>query len=327
MKIPVTPGHPYAVTAPTSCTVSAVAGDGTLIPLLAVASPGQYVLVAPCAGLDIDNSHVLVTPMRGRTGLAPRAGPILEWSYEHLFQTLDAGNENLNAHGFGMVADASGTLRSVSVRSRNANLLHKNPLWLKIWLLENGSFIHYGVSSNSVTQAASAYGTWKLPGIPLKQGEHILFTFHTEQYRDTSAWGNYATGGMRVQAMTPADHVGCVRSPVNPPVMYNYLPDYRLALSAVSGIRAGGSPLAFAGTVSEHAGNQTIHITSAEREAWNAKAEASALAAKLNSATFTAHKNDEEAHLSPEEHASVQELVRNKNALLALLNPPQAQTA
>lgn len=73
MKIPTHPGHSYAITAPSPCTVSSVAGDGSLTPLLAVSTPGQYVLVAPSCALHIDESHALVTPMQGRPGVAGSA--------------------------------------------------------------------------------------------------------------------------------------------------------------------------------------------------------------------------------------------------------------
>lgn len=69
MKIATLTGHSYAITAFRPCTVSSVAGDGSLIPLLSITVPGQYVLVAPSTMLDINEDHTLVTPMKGRTGI------------------------------------------------------------------------------------------------------------------------------------------------------------------------------------------------------------------------------------------------------------------
>ncbi len=66
MKIATLTGHSYAITASRPCTVSAVAGDGSLISLLSITVPGQYVLVAPSTMLDINEDHTLVTPMKGR---------------------------------------------------------------------------------------------------------------------------------------------------------------------------------------------------------------------------------------------------------------------
>lgn len=326
MKIATTPGEAYALTAPSPCTVSAVQDSGGLIPLLIITTPGQYVLVAPASFLDISAESALVTPVRGRISLANNMASAVECSYETLSLALQGGNENLNAHGFGIAAEASGTLLSVSVRARDSNLLHRSPLWLKVWILQGNSFVYRGVSANSVTQQLSLYGTWNLPGIPLKTGDHVLFTFHAEPSRDSSAWGNCAIGDMRVQAIPHADHAGCIRSPSNPPVMYDYLPDYRLDLRTVTGVRAGGNRLAFAETLAAHAGNGEIHITPEERNSWNAKADASSLAGKLNSATFTAHKSDAGAHLSPSERLSLNELLLNKDALMSLIPPAPPPT-
>ena len=69
MQVPTTPGHVYAVTVPSSCTVSAVSEDGTLTPVLSIPTPGQYAVIAPSVRLDVGNSHALVTPMRGRIGI------------------------------------------------------------------------------------------------------------------------------------------------------------------------------------------------------------------------------------------------------------------
>lgn len=69
MQVPTTPGHYYAITVTSPCTVSAIAMDGSLTPLLAVSSPGQYGIVAPTPELDVGDSHALVTPARGRSVL------------------------------------------------------------------------------------------------------------------------------------------------------------------------------------------------------------------------------------------------------------------
>ncbi|PNC18881.1 hypothetical protein CXU22_03535 [Akkermansia muciniphila] len=69
MQVPTTPGHVYAVTTTSSCTISAVSEDGTLTPVLTAPAPGQYAVVAPSVRLDVGDSHALVTPMRGRIGV------------------------------------------------------------------------------------------------------------------------------------------------------------------------------------------------------------------------------------------------------------------
>lgn len=50
-----------------------------------------------------------------------------------------------------------------------------------------------------------------------------------------------------------------------------------------------------------HAENKTLHTTEEERAAWNAKANSSELASKVNVEAFTAHEADATAHLTSEE--------------------------
>lgn len=50
-----------------------------------------------------------------------------------------------------------------------------------------------------------------------------------------------------------------------------------------------------------HAENKSLHLTEEEREVWNAKADASALSGKVDTATFTAHATNTTVHVSQEE--------------------------
>lgn len=58
-----------------------------------------------------------------------------------------------------------------------------------------------------------------------------------------------------------------------------------------------GAPAAFV----SHESDSVKHVTADERKKWNAKADASALTSKVNSATFTAHANDAVKHVTEEE--------------------------
>lgn len=62
-----------------------------------------------------------------------------------------------------------------------------------------------------------------------------------------------------------------------------------------------GILLAAQNELNEHVENGTAHVTEEERTAWNAKADSSALATKLNSSTFTAHQSDSTIHITAEE--------------------------
>lgn len=62
-----------------------------------------------------------------------------------------------------------------------------------------------------------------------------------------------------------------------------------------------GVTLASRDEVTEHTENATVHLTEEERNTWNAKADASALAGKVDTGTFTAHETDPTVHVSQEE--------------------------
>lgn len=51
----------------------------------------------------------------------------------------------------------------------------------------------------------------------------------------------------------------------------------------------------------EHVENTTVHLTEEERDVWNAKADASSLSSKVDTAVFTAHKANAVVHITEEE--------------------------
>lgn len=69
MQVSTMPGYVYAITVTSPCTVSTVSEDGTLTPVLSIPAPGQYAVIAPSVLLDIEDSHALITPLRGRIGV------------------------------------------------------------------------------------------------------------------------------------------------------------------------------------------------------------------------------------------------------------------
>ena len=50
-----------------------------------------------------------------------------------------------------------------------------------------------------------------------------------------------------------------------------------------------------------HAEDKTLHLREEEREAWNAKADASSLSGKVDTDTFRSHETNTTVHVSPEE--------------------------
>lgn len=51
----------------------------------------------------------------------------------------------------------------------------------------------------------------------------------------------------------------------------------------------------------EHVENTTVHLTEEERDVWNAKADASSLSSKVDTAVFTAHETNAVVHITEEE--------------------------
>ena len=62
-----------------------------------------------------------------------------------------------------------------------------------------------------------------------------------------------------------------------------------------------GIPLVAESDFINHAKSKTIHLTEEERTIWNAKADTSELAAKVDVDTFTVHKTDATVHITDEE--------------------------
>lgn len=62
-----------------------------------------------------------------------------------------------------------------------------------------------------------------------------------------------------------------------------------------------GTLMAPLGELNEHVENGTAHVTEEERAAWNNKADASALASKVSTATFNAHTDNLTVHITAEE--------------------------
>ena len=62
-----------------------------------------------------------------------------------------------------------------------------------------------------------------------------------------------------------------------------------------------GIPLVAESDFINHAKSKTIHLTEEERTIWNAKADTSELASKVDVDTFTVHKTDATVHITDEE--------------------------
>lgn len=259
MKITTSPGETYIVTSSVPVIISALLDDGSSLTLQIASEPGQCLIVAPTSALIVSDDRALVTRSFSRAASGMSGGGIrLAW--EEKQQTRNDGNDNLNAHGFGIAAAFSGWLESVSVRARSAGALNRVPLWIKRWRLCGGAWQYAGTSTGSAIQTLGENATWTLTPMWLHAGETILFTFHEKRSVQSTSWGDCGIAGLRVCAVPHGELIGCIRSPSNPPVMYDYLPDYRLSFRCVSGVRAAGMPLAPLAAIHSHAADAVAHL-------------------------------------------------------------------
>lgn len=267
MKITTIPGETYVVTTSVPLIVSALLDDGSTLTLHTLSEPGQCLLVAPTSALIISDERALVTRTFNRAACGTTSGGGIRLTWEEKQQTRNDGNDNLNAHGFGITAAFSGWLEQVSVRARLAGTLNRVPLWIKTWRVLGGKWQYAGTSRNSVIQTLGENGAWLLPPLWLQAGEPVLFTFHEERSIPSASWGDFGLAGLRVRAVPHEALTGCIRSPSNPPVMYDYLPDGSLSFRCVSGAQAAGMPLAPLAAILSHASDAVAHLKQEEHVA------------------------------------------------------------
>lgn len=224
--------------------------------------------------------------------------------YDSVTQSPPEGNlDNYNAYGWAMVVTQSGRLDTVVLQPRSqGTVLDTFPVYLNIFALEGNAWKLLGCSENGVEQSLDTPSVWAFSGVELVAGQKL----HVEGSRRKGSEARDARLSARVVANTLADtgmidRDGTVR-------VVDWVPKYTLAFSRPVGLVARGVALAEEADLATHVRDAVRHITADERESWNAKASTSALAGKVNTATFNAHAGNTVKHVTAAERAQWNEL-------------------
>lgn len=295
MKILTIPGRTYVVTSESACRVST--RDGVA---LVRCEPGsQSSFVAPAPEVVVSCEDAIVTEKTGAGVGCPTIGEGIEVSYSIATQSPPEGNrDNYDAAGWALVMKESGRLESITLEQRSTGSI-RSPfaVWLKVWVDEGGSWRLLGTSLEGVEQKVKAFSTWTFSGIDVEAGMKL----HVDAHRSPESETLDASLSVRVVANTlpdtgMLDEGGMIHSSAWAPV-------YTLTLACLDGLSACGLRLVTQEDLEDHVDDAQHHVSAAERIAWNGKADASALATKVNSATFSAHTGNATVHVTAEERA------------------------
>lgn len=302
-------GVAYVVTCSGACTVTANV-NGMQVQLAKLpASGGQASFMAVTNSVDVSDASAMVLPYQGTDAPLGMGGGV---TAEQVTEMLDSalydqsetqirtaqGTDNYNASWFMLDAQhvPTGTLTAISIpcrtNSTGANITY-DPVYLTLQIQSASGGDNWeplAVSTNTVVQAINATGIWEFDNVPL-DGRDVRACLNTAP---TGEWNTGLTMGLRVSSRPAGDTTSTVGGAA-------YLADVTLTTVIYTEKF----------TSADHATDSTIHITDAERQRWNAKADSSALATKVNSSTFTAHTGDTVAHLSSDEHTAITELIEN----------------
>lgn len=311
----------YVVSFQSGGTVSAVTQAGHEVVLASLEGAGQvsFQAIAPECIVSDDTAVVLPHFHDAPVGLAARSGAsagqvaqmvdsaLHEYAQAELATPEGNGDANVQWMELDGVHVPQGRLVSVSLRARSGN----NPAtqsYLAVWELgEDGTTWSYlGSSSNNPGQMMNRVATWEFGGEVRLSGRKVRLLAQAEP---SGLWVVERELGCRVLTPLPEGDGSKV---VYQGASHSYLPQIIFCYEEAQ--------LRFA--PAGHVGDAS-HLTEQEREAWNAKADASVLAAKVNSSTFNAHVANATLHVSAEEHAGLEELLARKDELLALLDAGQ----
>lgn len=252
----------------------------------------QTLFVASGATALVSEDSAVVTESFSGASAGSSAGGGVQTLYTTTTHTPPDGIlDNYDAYGWAMVVPRSGRLDTMTVQPRSSGTIKDVfPIYLKIWILQGNQWILLGTSTNAVTQTMGTPFVWRFHGIQLEEGQKI----HVDAHKLKDEINLDARLSVRVVANTLADtgmidRDGGVRET-------GWVPKYTLAVSQPTGLVAGGVELAVQSNLVEHAQDSLSHVTAEERESWNHKADASAVAAAVDG-----HGADSNVHISPSE--------------------------
>lgn len=299
MTINTTIGKTYAVTSATECTITTP--DGTLI---ATCQPGiQTCIIAPTTQIEISDPAALVTEtFKGASAGSSAAGGVTP-----LRQTLHstAAPRDNACPGIYLTAQHTGTIKTLSILSMKEKVHTGMPIWVKAYrILEDGSKIFICISSNkcqpdNTLRLQGGTYSWHFPPIPVTKGDRLALVSSGDYNKDKTTFQpedqDIVWFDASIRDISESDDF--IIKPDGSKAA-SALPEYSVTYSEIS---VNGVPIASNDDLADHTSDKTSHITAAERTAWNNKADASALSAKVNTSTFNAHTGNATAHITAEE--------------------------
>lgn len=307
-------GATYVVTMTEAGTVKGVYNAQEIV-LVSLEQPGQATFQAISNQTVLSDDAAIVNPTDasalfvGASSGGVSSGQVEAvvqdaiYAGEEVGQWTPTGTDNATCNYFEIAAthSFSGVLSSISYRVGwdEGPGMTSEPLWLAVWeqSLDGDAYELLGVSRNSLSQEIAGTLTWYFDSLSL-HGRRLRFV------PTTSAAQTEPGTTVKLRCRVSASTDGSVLSFNG--VQSNYIPVMMMA-----GIRLTPRYAAQA-DVSSHVADNGVHVTAAERSAWNAKA---------NAADLTDHVGDSVAHLTEAEHSSLAELIEGGSSITIDDNP------
>lgn len=335
-------GATYVVTMTEAGTVKGVYNAQEIV-LVSLEQPGQATFQAISNQTVLSDDAAIVNPTDasalfvGASSGGVSSGQVeavvqdAVYAGEEVEQWTPGGTDNATCNYFEIAAARSfaGSLNEITYRvGWDAGTgMTTEPLWLAIWeqSLDGDGYDLLGVSRNSLTQEVVGTLSWYFDALPL-HGRRLRFV-------PTLSAAQPAPGtSVKLYCRVSASSDGSVLS-------YNGAQSNYMPVMMMGGLKLTPRYAAQA-DVSAHVADTVVHVTAAERSAWNAKAdsatvsahvadavvhvtaaERSAWNAKANAADLTDHVGDSVAHLTEDEHSSLAELIEGGSAITIDDNP------
>lgn len=307
-------GATYVVTMTEAGTVKGVYNAQEIV-LVSLEQPGQATFQAISNQTVLSDDAAIVNPTDassvfvGASSGGVSSGQVeavvqdAVYAGEEVEQWTPGGTDNATCNYFEIAAARSfaGSLNEITYRvGWDAGTgMTTEPLWLAIWeqSLDGDGYDLLGVSRNSLTQEVVGTLSWYFDALPL-HGRRLRFV-------PTLSAAQPAPGtSVKLYCRVSASSDGSVLS-------YNGAQSNYMPVMMMGGLKLTPRYAAQA-DVSAHVADAVVHVTAAERSAWNAKA---------NAADLTDHVGDSVAHLTEDEHSSLAELIEGGSAITIDDNP------
>lgn len=297
MNIKTTIGKTYAVTSPAECTITTP--DGTLI--AACPAGVQTIIVAPTAEIVVSDDAALITETFKEASAGSAAGGGASIQQENLTDTPEQTTlDNCDCYGMSCLAGHTGLLKNITLQTRDNRTVSAIPVYLKIWDAETKRLLATSLSKK--TQTLGQPITWNFAPVNVTTGEQLLVTAHTEEEKHSSTYKTGAGLSLRVTPNgQPNTGLLAQNGTISPA---EWIAIYTIVYKGGGETSVNGVVLAKRADLDAHTQDAVRHITAEERTAWNNKADASALASKVNTSTFNAHTGNSTVHITAEERTA-----------------------